>query len=297
MNLRQLQYFIAVAEEQNLRRAARRLNISQPPLTRQMQQLESAIGTALFLRTRRGIRLTAAGSVLLAEARNLLSMGKVAKDRTLLAGQGRLGRLDIGVFGSSVLAIPDLLSTFRKRYPLVDVVMHALNKEEQIDALRNQRISVGFNLLGTKLDDIVSEVVRSEPLVLAVPIADALASRRRLALSDIANRPMVVFASGPRPNLVDVVYGLCRDEGFHPVTVHEVVDSIAALSLVAAGFGFCLVPQSATQLKLKGVVYRALDERLNAKVEMHCLHRRGEQSALLSAFLSTIHDHRTQRSK
>ncbi|HEX5998859.1 MAG TPA: LysR family transcriptional regulator [Hyphomicrobiaceae bacterium] len=292
MNLRQVRHFIAVAEERNIGRAAKRLRLSQPPLTRQMQQLEAEIGTSLFLRTRRGVQLTAAGEVLLDEARNLLAVTAAARERTLLAAQGRLGRLDVGLFGANVLAVSEMLGRFRQTHPKVDVVVHAMNKDEQVEALRKQRLAVGFNLLGVSLDDIGSEPVKTERLVIALPQRDPLARRPRLGLAELATRPLVIFASGPRPNLVDVVFGLCRDEGFQPTVTHEVVDSIAAVGLVAAGFGFALVPQWAACLKLPGVVYRRLGT--DPRVGLHCIYRRGDQSPILAAFLKTMRSGRAQ---
>lgn len=286
MNLRQIRYFIAIAEERNIGRAAKRLRISQPPLTRQMQQLEADIGATLLLRTRRGVQLTTAGEVLLEEARNVLAMAAAARERTLLAAQGQLGRLDIGVFGANVLAASDLLARFRQAHPEVEIVVHAMNKDEQVQALRKQQLDVGFNLLGFRLDDIASEPVKSERLMLALARSDPLARRPRLTLANLAARPLVIFASGPRPNLVDLVFGLCRDQGFQPAVTHEVVDSIAAIGLVAAGFGFALVPESAACLRLDGIVYRSLAS--DARVPLHCIYRRADPSPILAGFLKAI---------
>ncbi len=140
MDLRHLRYFVAVAEEKNIGRAAVRLHISQPPLTRQIQQLEEDLGVQLFNRTPRGMELTPAGELLLDEARNIRSVVEQATERTQRAGQGKLGRLDIAVFGSGILdAIPKLLLTFSRAFPDVKVVLHNMNKEAQIQALRQKR--------------------------------------------------------------------------------------------------------------------------------------------------------------
>lgn len=160
MEFRHLRYFIAVAEEGHIGRAATRLHISQPPLTRQIQQLEEELDVQLFTRTPRGMELTPAGELLLHEARNIRAVVEQAAERTQRAGQGKLGRLDIGIFGSAILdTIPAMLLTFRSAFPDVKVVLHNMSKDAQIAALRQRRIDIGFNRFIEPCDDIVSEIV------------------------------------------------------------------------------------------------------------------------------------------
>ncbi len=281
MDLRRLRYFVAVAEEANIGRAASRLSISQPPLTRQMQQLEEEVGTPLFQRTRKGVQMTNAGQVLLEEARNILFLATRARERTRMAGLGQSGRLDIGVFGSNILVIPQLLHAFRLHFPDVDVIVHAMNKEKQLEALYDRRVTVGFNLLGLKLAGIVNEKVRSEPLMVAINAADPLSKRSSISLKEISDRPMVIFASGPRPNLMDMVFALCLEEGFQPDISQEVVDSLTAVALVAAGFGVALVPATVSQLALSGVVFRRLNRSPPVTVDINCIYRRDDTSPIL----------------
>lgn len=288
MDLRRLRYFMTVAEEANIGRAASRLNISQPPLTRQIQQLEEEMGTLLFQRTRKGVRMTNAGQVLFEEARNILVLAKRAQDRTRLAGLGQSGRLDIGLFGSNILAVPPLLNTFREQFPDVEVVIHAMNKENQLEALYDRRVTVGFNLLGLKLAGIANEKIRSEPLLVAINQKDPLSKRSSISLQQIADRPMVIFASGPRPNLMDMVFALCLDEGFQPRIAQEVVDSMTAVALVAAGFGVSLVPATVSQLNFPGVSFKRLNKSPPVTVDFNCIYRRDDRSPILHAFLETI---------
>jgi len=288
MDLRRLRYFVAAAEEANIGRAAGLLGISQPPLTRQMQQLEEEVGTPLFQRTRKGVQMTNAGQVLLEEARNILFLATRARERTRMAGLGQSGRLDIGVFGSNILVIPQLLHAFRLHFPDVDVIVHAMNKEKQLEALYDRRVTVGFNLLGLKLAGIVNEKVRSEPLMVAINAADPLSKRSSISLKEISDRPMVIFASGPRPNLMDMVFALCLEEGFQPDISQEVVDSLTAVALVAAGFGVSLVPAAVSQLALSGVVFRRLNKSPAVTVDINCIYRRDDASPILQAFLKTI---------
>lgn len=212
MDLRHLKYFIAVAEEQNIGRAATRLHISQPPLTRQIQQLEEELGVQLFVRTPKGVEITQAGTLLLEEARNIRSLVEQATERTQRAGQGKLGRLDVAIFGSAILdAIPKLLLSFRNSHPGVKVVLHTMTKTEQLEALRQRRITVGFNRMLAPEPDIGTELVTTEKLLLAVNESDPLAGWPDIPFSELAHHPLVLFPTGARPNFIDKVMALCNE--------------------------------------------------------------------------------------
>lgn len=294
MDLRHLRYFIAVAEELNIGRAAARLHISQPPLTRQIQQLEEELGARLFNRTPRGVELTEAGQLFLEEARNIRSVVEQATERTQRAGQGKLGRLDVAIFGSAILdAIPKVLLAFRSNYPEVKVVLHTMTKAEQIEALRQRRISVGFNRMLAPQDDIDVQPVMVERLLLAVPTSNPLAQRESIPFRELEGQPMVLFPTGARPNFMDKVIGLCTDSGFDPHISQEVGDAVTGVALVAAGFGVCLVPESATTLKLPGVVYRPLtDTPAGSSVDLCCIYRRDDTSPIVAAFRQTVEANR-----
>ena len=296
MDLRHLRYFIAVAEEQNIGRAAARLHISQPPLTRQIQQLEEELGVLLFTRTPRGMELTPAGEQLLEEARNIRALVEQATERTQRAGQGKLGRLDVGIFGSAIIdIIPKLLEAFRGAYPDVKVVLHSMNKNEQIEALRQRRINIGFNRIITPLPDIASELVSTESLLLAVNASHPLAEKAVVPFQSLADHPLVMFPAGSRPGLIDKVFGLCQQVGFVPQVSQEVGDVISAIALVARGFGACLVSQSTSVLSLPGVVYRPLSGLPdNAQIDLSCIFRADDHSPILEAFLEVLRDFRNQ---
>ena len=296
MDLRHLRYFIAVAEEQNIGRAAARLHISQPPLTRQIQQLEEELGVLLFTRTPRGMELTPAGEQLLEEARNIRALVEQATERTQRAGQGKLGRLDVGIFGSAIIdIIPKLLEAFRGAYPDVKVVLHSMNKNEQIEALRQRRINIGFNRIITPLPDIASELVSTESLLLAINASHPLAEKTVVPFQSLADHPLVMFPAGSRPGLIDKVFGLCQQVGFVPQVSQEVGDVISAIALVARGFGACLVSQSTSVLSLPGVVYRPLSGLPdNAQIDLSCIFRADDRSPILEAFLEVLRDFRHQ---
>ena len=287
MDLRSLKYFIAVAEERNIIKAATRLHISQPPLTRQIKQLEEELRAILFIRTPRGVELTDAGETLLVEARNLIALAELAAERTYKAGQGLLGRIDVGLFGSAVFGvIPKILLAFRQTYPNVTMILHNLNKVQQIEALRQRRLTVGFNRLVEATADIQSEQIIAETLFVAINKANPLAKKKQIAWTELAHHPLVLFPSEGRPNFIDRVLELCRQDGFLPKVVQEVGDAVNGVALVASGFGLCIVPDSATNMRIPGVVYRPLLREPTPEVDLSCLYRSNDESPILREFLA-----------
>lgn len=296
MDLRQMRYFLAVAEERNFNRAAERLHMAQPPLTRQIHALEEDLGVALFTRTSKGVELTEAGAALLEEVPNLLSLAQRARDRAQRAGQGLTGRLDVGTFGSGVLdVIPRMLARFHAQRPDVRIVLHNQTKAEQIDALRERRISVGFNRIVPPESDLVVETVLRERMVVALPVRHALTARKRLTLGDLADQPMILYPNQPMPGLAQRVTGAFTREGVRLRIEQEVEDVLTATALVAGGFGLCVTTESSTSLHLPGVVYRPLDCETLRDIELACLYRRGDASPVLAAFLDVVHEFARQR--
>ncbi|RTL49435.1 MAG: LysR family transcriptional regulator [Rhodocyclaceae bacterium] len=293
MEFRQLKYFTVLAEELNYGRAAAKLHISQPPLTRQIQQMEEELGVQLFLRTPKGVELTAAGQLFLEDAVNVMALMQRATERTQLAGSGHLGRIDVGIFGSAMLnVIPRLLLTFRNLYPNVDMALHNMNKTQQIEALREKRLTIGFNRIIPESDDMVIERVLTERILVAVNRSHKFAYLREIPLPDIANQPLIVFPKIARPSFADDVIALCRAEGFHPNIVQEVEDVVTGVALVSSGFGISMVPESGANLKLPGVVYRPLKKTPSPSIDLSCVYRKNDQSPILQAFLDIIRAYR-----
>lgn len=291
MDLRQMRYFLAVAEERHVGRAAERLHMAQPPLSRQIQALEQALGTRLFVRTPKGVELTEAGETLLAEVPNLLALAQRAAERTRLAGQGLVGRLDVGLFGSGVLdVIPRLLARFHAARPQVRIALHNLTKTEQLQALRERRITVGFNRLVPDEPGIAVRTVLREPLVVALPDTHALAARKRLRIPDLDGQPMIVYPNVPMRGLAQEVADTFKAEGAQLVVEQEVEDVLTAIALVASGFGLAVTTQSATNLRLPGVAFRPLVNRHLRDLELSCLWRQGDASPILAAFLQVVDD-------
>ncbi|HEY0832355.1 MAG TPA: LysR substrate-binding domain-containing protein [Azospirillum sp.] len=296
MDLRHLTYFIAVAEEENIGRAAKRLRISQPPLTRQIHQLEDELGATLFIRTPRGVELTEAGQLLFEQARNIQSLVEQTMERTQRAGQGRLGRLDVAIFGSAIMdVIPKLLHAYRNRFPDVKVVLHTMTKAEQIEALQQRRISVGFNRMLAPVDDIDTLQVTTEGLLLAVHADHPLAKQQTVRFAELKDHPIVLFPTGSRPSFIDRVIGFCAECGFEPQVSQEVGDAVTSLALVASGFGVCLVPESATTLQFRNVVYRQITETPgNFFVDLSCIYRKDDQSPTLAGFLESVNAYKSE---
>lgn len=289
VELRHLRYFVCVAEEGNIGRAALRLHISQPPLTRQIQQLEEQIKVQLFRRTNRGVELTDAGRVLYDDAIDILGMTERALERSNKAAQGLLGRLDVAIFGSGIFwAIPRLMRTFRESHPEVSVFLHNMVKEEQIDALRHRRIALAFNRFMRPIEGLVSEPLLTESLYAAVPSNSALAAQDRVHMRDLEPVPLVLYPTGVRPSFIDEVHAMCKDNGFSPLVAQEVGDVVHALAQVATGFSATLVPHSATSLALPGIVYKPLIKTEDRGVDLCCIYRSNDDSPILQALLTSM---------
>jgi len=254
-----MRHFLAVAEEGHIGRAAARLHLSQPPLTRHIQALEEKIGVPLFVRTPKGVTLTEAGRTLLEEVPNLLALTQQATERTRLAGRGLIGRLDVGLFGSGVLdVIPRMLARFHQARPEVKIVLHNLTKDRQLQALRERRITVGFNRLVPREPGISIETVLREPLAIAIAAAHPLAVRPSLRIPDLDGVPLIVYPNVPMRGLAQEVTDAFRAEGVRLRVEQEVEDVVTAVALVSAGFGAAITTQSATNLRLPGVIFRPL---------------------------------------
>ncbi|MDE2394625.1 MAG: LysR family transcriptional regulator [Burkholderiales bacterium] len=290
MDLRQMRYFLALAEERHFGRAAERLHMAQPPLTRQIRALEDELGTPLFVRTPRGVDLTEAGAALLDEVPHVLALAQRARERTQRAGLGLVGRLDVGTFGSGVLdVIPRLLARFHAERPEVRIVLHNQTKAEQIDALRERRIAIGFNRLLPPDGDLVVETVLRERLVVALHERHPLAARARLGLADLQGEPMILYPQQALPGLAQRVAGAFQREGLALRLEQEVEDVLTAVALVSSGFGMCVTTESAMSLRLPGVSFRPLDCEALADIELACLYRREPPSPVLAAFLEVVH--------
>ncbi|MCW7538166.1 LysR substrate-binding domain-containing protein [Aquabacterium sp. A7-Y] len=263
MELRQLRQFVAVAEELHFGRAAKRLHMTQPPLTMAIRQLELSLGVELFRRTRRSVALSPAGAALLPEARRLLAEVERLVELARSADQGGLGRLRLG-FVSSVGygPLPAWLKSFREVWPGVELALQEATLDVQLAAFAAGEMDAGFVLHAPgagRLAGFESEVVLREPLVLALPSDHVLAAQQAPPLAAVLAEPLVIFPRGIAPSLYDAVLSLYSAHQCAPHIGQEAIQMQTIVNLVSAGMGVAWVPESVTRLQRPGVVYRALE--------------------------------------
>lgn len=288
MEFRHLRYFVAVAEELNFGRAARRLHISQQPLSQQIKRLEAEVGTELFRRTTRWVELTGAGRAFLDEVYRTLAQSDLAVEAARRAGRGESGVLRVGYAPTALYnVLPDALKTFRRRYPEVVLELVGLVSTPQEEALASGRIDVGFLYPPVEDRNIATEIVAREPLVAVLPTDHRLASRDRVRLEELANEPFVMFPRRNRPSLHDRLISECRNAGFSPRVAQEVEEIQALLGLVAAGFGVALTLESFRKLKRPSIVYRSLDN-YTEMLAFAVAWRRDDESPALLNFLRMV---------
>ncbi|SFK40294.1 DNA-binding transcriptional regulator, LysR family [Mesorhizobium albiziae] len=258
MELRHLRYFVAVAEELSFTAAAGRLGISQPPLSQQIKDLEDELGTALFERTSRRVELTAAGAGLLEQARAILIQAEQAALQTRAIGSGQVGLINIGTTGSVLLgSLAELIAAFGERHPGVVVRIHEMGPLEQQTALLNHRIDISFIRRPRHEPNLITELAWHENVGVVLPEAHPLARYRQLPLSALKDQNLV-FLRLSDSRFARYLQDCCIEAGFMPRISHEVVESYSLTSLVAAGLGVALVPESVKRLSRPGVLYRPL---------------------------------------
>ena len=263
IELRHLRYFIAVAEELHFGHAAARLNISQPPLSQQIQILEQQIGARLFARTNRSVSLTEAGRQFLADSRQILSQVDDAAARAARLHHGETGELRIGFTSSApfIKAVSDTLSTFRRRYPDVHIQTRETNTREQIVPLNEGALDLGL-MRNTQLPDTLAwERVLREPLLAMVPRDHPLASQPRVSLRELAREPFVFFDPHVGTGLYDDILGLMRRYDLTPAITQEVGEAMTIIGLVAAGLGVSILPASFRRVQLLEMCWLPIEEQ------------------------------------
>lgn len=261
MELRHLRYFIAVAEESNFTRAAQRLHIAQPPLSRQIQQLEENLGVQLFERNSRPLKLTDTGRFLYSHAVQLL-----ARTTELEAMTRRVGKtersLSVGFVGSTLYGLlPKIIRRFRSENSAVEVSLHEMTTMEQIKALKEGRIDIGFGRIRLEDPSIRRVVLREERMIVALPLGHPLLDAKPvLSLHDLVNETLIIFPQAPRPSYADQVLAVFQDRALKPAKFYETRELQIALGLVAAGEGIAIVPSSVHGFKRDDVAYKDLDD-------------------------------------
>lgn len=294
MELRHLRYFVAVAEELHFGRAARRLNMAQPPLSQAIRALEAELEVTLFERSSRRVGLTDAGAVFLERARRTLDAADKAVSEARRAAGGELGRLAVGFMSSAMLpTFPPILRRFRQHRPDVEVAFGQMASDEQLHAAADGRIDLGFVDVpapGGTLDvDGVAlrvEPVWRETIVAAVPLEHSYAGRTRIGLAELASSPFVMMPRQPAAGLHDGVIQLCRAAGFSPTVVHEAAQLPAVVTMVAAGVGVALVPACVAKPWAGALAFVPLHEP--AHVDVAIVRRADDASPALAGFEDTV---------
>ncbi len=286
-DLRQLRQFVAVAEHLHFGRAAQALHISQPPLSRSIQDLEAKLGARLFERSRRKVELTPAGRWYLEEARQVLARLERASRAVAELAAGGAGSLRIGfVTIADYSVLPALLSRFKAAQPGVTLSLRELVTEAQLEALAAGDLDLGFVLPPLPAREVDSIAVNREPLVVALPARHPLAAAKGpLGVRTLADEPFVMVPASLARGLSDVVLGLCARAGFAPRIAQEAVQMQTVVSLVSSGLGVAIVPASLLNLRRSGVVYRAVRDA-HPKIELRLAWRRDARSAALTRFIA-----------
>jgi len=288
MELRHLRYFLAVAEELHFGRAAARVHIAQPPLSKQIQQLEKEIGAELFKRTKRSVELTDAGRTFQREAYGIMASLENGIKRARLASRGETGWLSVGFIASSAYdVLPVILKEFKQRFPDVELILQEIQSSEQNQALREGRIHVSFARFPKPERGLVFEAIHREHLIVALPQSHALTKKRSLKLSDLANQPFILQPYPPSPHAENTIQ-IFANAGLTIRIVQTVAEMQTALGLVAAGIGVTLLPSSMQNMQIKGIEYRNLTKPAPV-LEMMMGYRKNETSTVLQRFVGTVH--------
>jgi DNA-binding transcriptional LysR family regulator len=292
MELRHLRYFIAVAEEGHITRAAERLGMQQPPLSQQIQALERELAVQLLRRKPRGVEVTAAGLAFLAEARAILARLDHACAATRRTARGEEGRITVGFTSSAPFHpfVPRVFRSFREAYPLVTLTLEEGGTIELIDDLRRERVDAAFirtpvaDPIGVTLDPLLDE-----EMLLALPGAHALAARDGgTELGSLAGETFIVYRRRSGPGLYDAIFAACHAAGFSPVVGQEAPRIVSTLNLVAAGLGIAIVPDSLRRMRMDGVVYRPLSGPHRPVAPLLLATRRGETGAVVRHLIGLV---------
>ncbi len=291
MELRHLRYFVAAVREGSVTRAAKKLNMAQPPLSRQIQQLEEELGVLLVERGSRPLRVTDAGRFFYEHALSILDRAEALKMMTRRVGQIDKGRFGIGFVGSILYGpLPEMIRRFHVTYPDLDIDMLELTSVQQVSALKEGQIDIGFGRLHVDDPTVQREVLIEEPLVAALPIGHPLLDYAGpLRLDDLVLHPLIVYPSKPRPSYADQVLSTLRERRLKPSRVREVRELQAALGLVAADVGVSLVPAAVQRLRRDDIVYRPLQDG-TATSPIIMIYRMHDNSREIVALLQLVRD-------
>ncbi|WP_256462153.1 LysR family transcriptional regulator [Orrella daihaiensis] len=261
MELRHLRYFVVLADELHFGRAAKRLNISQPPLTVNIKQLEASLGVMLFERSSRGVKLTPAGEAFRKSALQVLAQVSVASSQAREVAAGVTSRVRIGFVGSMLFrGLPERLARFQRLSPQVQVELTEINSAQQLDALLKGAIDLGFVHTDRIAGELHHALYMSEPFVLCLPEGHKANAVEGISPDLLKGMPFVLFSRGASPDYYERVITLCASLGWNPLVRHEVRHWLSVVALVRQGMGAALVPRALIDSGVTGVVFKALPD-------------------------------------
>lgn len=287
--LSQLRCFVAVAEELHFGRAAQRLNMTQPPLSRQVQLLERILGVVLLDRTSRSVRLTPAGRSFLIEAKRILRLAESAALATRRIGKGDAGRVAIGFTAASGYSfLPNLVDLARTKLPNVDLALRELVSGEQVEALLTGRIDLGLVRPPLTRPEFDKVRVLTEPLIAALPSGDVRLEKDTLTLADFDAQPMITYAPEGAGYFHGMLTAMFDEAGVSPNYVQHMAQIHSILALVHARIGAAVVPEAATKLHFEGVEFRPLETHPARPVELFVAWRKDNDNPSLKPLLELI---------
>lgn len=288
MDLKQLRYFIAVAEELHFGRAAARLFISQPALSFDIKKLEEQLGIQLLVRNNKSVKLTNAGQVLLDEARSLLLQAEKVKRLTLLSAEGAVGQLRVGFVNSMLYrGLPRAMARFEAEQPNMEVLLMEMNTSEQALALQRGQIDIGFVHWARLPAGIASECLVADPFLCCVPAGHRLAGRARIDLAELRDEGFILFPRSLSPHYHDLIIARCVDAGFSPRIRHEARLWQTIAAMVGLGMGVALLPQTLCLAWKNQVRYLEI-EQSGARSEIHAILAAQDAPHAAQAFLATL---------
>ena len=288
MEMRQLRYFLAVAEELSFVRAAARVGISQPPLSRQIANLEKEIGARLFERNTHGVAITEVGAVFRAGLISTLAQLDATLKSVKRAAQGQVGALSLGFGGSAVYTFaPSLLRRFRRTFPDVELLLHNIPVPSQLEALLERRIDIGFITLPVRNDAIATKLLLRDSLVVALPSGHPLTKRKEIPLSALSDCNFIVFPRAGDFGFHGKIMELCARANFAPRVAQEISPLESVIGLVGAGVGLSIVPSVARKFKFAEVEFRPIRERF-AIVDFAMAWRKSDPSPVVKAFVEMV---------
>ena len=294
MELRHLRYFLAVAEERHITRAAIRLGLQQPPLSQQIRALENELGTRLFTRLPRGVELTAAGEAFLEEAQTVLSAVERARARARAAALGQRGRISIGLTTSASLhpAVTRTLRAYADSHAAVALDLHASSAAGLTEALLRHDVQVAIiRAAVARPADLIFRELARENMLIALPAGHHLIRRTAsganapIPLRALAGERLILVRRHAAPGMYGNVVSACHKAGFEPLVVAEVEQMLTSITLIAAGVGISLMPASIREIRQEGIVYCPILDAPSLVAPLTLVYRRGEVRPIVMDFI------------